>query len=191
MLPLDVLNRSFSTKLIASTVLIILIGALVSAAFFYSSVDQAMGETYDQKLMMLSLYKFEVIRQSSFIFAGFALAALIAVSVFGVVYTHKIVGPLVRTRIVARELAEGNFDVKVNFREGDAIQPLAATLTRFAQTYGGRYEMISNSAHDMYRNANELKELIQKGNLEGAAEARARIAERVDELSRVLGNIRV
>jgi methyl-accepting chemotaxis protein len=189
--PPDVLNKSFSVRLIAATVLIVIIGALVSAVLFYSSVSRDIGETYYQKLTMLSLYKFEVVKQSFYIFMGFAMAALIAISVFAVVYTHKIVGPLVRTRSVAREIAEGNFDVKIKFREDDAIQPVADTLTRFARAYGGRYEMISNSAHDMYRNATELKELIQAGDEGGAAAKRAMIEKNADELSRMLGNIKI
>jgi len=191
MRPVEVLNRSFSVRMVAMTVLIIVVGALVSAAFFYVNIDRDLGETYHQKLATLSLYKFEVMKQSFFIFAGFAILAFFGVAIFGILHTHKVVGPLVRTRVIAKEFAGGNFNVPVKFREGDAIQPVAESLDRFAKVYGGKYAQINDSVHEMQSEARELRELILKGDVEGAAAKRKKIADEVEKLNRALGGVKV
>lgn len=189
--PREVLNRQFSIRMIAVIVLFIISGALISAGFFYYYADRELGETYSQKIETLSLYRSEIIRQSLFIFLGFASVAVVGVAVFGTLYTHKIVGPLVRIRGIARELAAGNFDVRVKFREGDAIHPLAESLDNFAKVYGRKYEEINRGIHELHRNSTQLRDLIAKGDHEGAAVMRERIVEKARELNDILSGIKV
>ncbi|MBI5639648.1 MAG: hypothetical protein HZA17_04400 [Nitrospirae bacterium] len=191
MKPREVLNKKFSVSLIASIVLIIVAGVLLSAAYFYFHIDGVLGETYNEKLVVLSQYKFEIIRQSLYIFLGFFLVAIFCVACFGILHTHKIVGPLVRIRTVARELANKNFNVYIKFREGDAIHPMAESLDYFAKVYGKKYGDIGSGINELYNDACELRDLIKKGDAEGAAAKRARIAARTGELNRILSEIKV
>jgi len=189
--PLDVVHRSFPVKLVALTVLIVVLSALLSAGFFYFGARQGIGESYGQKIAMLSLYKTEVIRESIFIFLGFGLIAVFGVAVIGVLHTHKIVGPLVRTRNVARQLAEGNFDVTVRFREDDMIHSMADSLNNFARNYAGRYQLLRSGVQQMQRDALALRELIDAGDVQGAAATRMKMVERMQELNRILAEIKL
>ncbi len=189
--PLDVVHKSFSVRLVALTVLVVALSALLSAVFFYFSSGHGIGETYEQKIAQLSLYKFEVIRESAFIFIGFGLIAMFGIAVIGVLHTHKIVGPLVRTRMAARQLSEGKFDVAIRFREDDMIHTIADSLNNFARIYGSRYQQVRNGIQDMQRDALALRELIEAGNMEGAAATRLKMAEQMQELKKILAEIKV
>ena len=188
---IQAIRRTFSVKLVSITLLFVIISVLFSSAFFYSNMDRTVGDTYDQKIRMVSLYKFEIVKQSLFIFGGFAILAFFGIAVMGVLHTHKIVGPLVRTRMVARQFADGQFDVVVKFREGDAIQPIADSLNQFAKTYRGRYALMHDSIHEMYKDAEQMRDLFQTGDVEGAYAARARIVERTKEVNGMLSEIKL
>lgn len=189
--PLTIFNRSFTMKLISMSLFIVVVSALLTALFFYFTLDRGLGETYGEKIRMLSFYKFEMLRKSFFIFISFALISLIAIIVFGILYTHRITGPLYRTRIIAKEIADGKFDINVRFRENDAINPVAESLNRFARMYGERYSSIGNLVNELHNDAAELNGLIQKGDNAGAAARRATMAKRAEELKGILSNIKV
>lgn len=188
---LEVIHRSFSTKLVGLTVLIIILSTVLSAGFFYFTASRSIGESYEQKITTLSFYKTEAIRQSAFIFLGFSLIAALGIMVAGVFYTHKIVGPLVRTRMVARQLADGKFDVDVTFRSGDMIQGMADSLNHFARTYDARYQLVRNGIGEMHRDALALRGLIEAGDMEGAAAIRAKMAKRMQEINHMLGGVKI
>jgi signal transduction histidine kinase len=189
--PLDSVKGTFSVKLAALTVLFIILSLLLSSAFFYYNMDKGLGETYAEKVRLFSVYKFEIIKQSIFIFSGFALLAFFGIAASGVLQTHKVVGPLVRTRIVARQMSEGKFDVSVKFREDDAIHQLADSLNQFARSYEGRYAVLHSGVREMYQDAQEMRELLQRGDSEGARAIRMKIAKRTKELNEVLSGIKV
>jgi len=191
MQPLDTVRKSFAIKLVAATVFCVILSALLSAAFFYYRMDRSVGEIYEDKIRMLSLYKFEIVEQSLVIFGGFAFLALLGIAASGVLQTHKVVGPLVRTRIVAKQFADGKFDTVVKFREGDAIQPIADSLNNFARTYGERYAATNNCLQEMYQDVREMKDLLQKGDMDGASATRAKIVKKTMELDGMLSDIRL
>lgn len=188
---LEVIHRSFSTKLVGLIVLIIVLSTLLSVGFFYFSVDHSIGESYGQKISALSMYKVKVIRQSAFIFLGYSLIAALGIMAAGVFHTHKIVGPLARTRTVARQIAGGSFDVAVSFRSSDVIHSMADSLNRFAGAYGNRYQLVRDGIQEMHRDALVLRELIEAGDMEGAAAMRAKMAERMQEINRVLRAVKI
>ncbi|MDA8241705.1 MAG: hypothetical protein M0Z67_15230 [Nitrospiraceae bacterium] len=191
MRPSEVIKRTFSVRLVSVTVLCIVLSVVLSSLLFYYSMDRDIGETYGQKIRMLGFYKTELVTHSLFIFSGFALLAFFGISASGVLQTHRVVGPLVRTRLVAKQLADGKFDVTVRFRDGDAVPLIADSLNQFARAYGDRYAVLDNSIRDMYRDAVAMGELIQQGDIEGAFALRVRIVERMRELNSVLEGIKL
>ncbi len=188
---LQAIRRSFSVKLVSVTVLCIVLSVVLSSLFFCYGMDRSIGETYGEKIRMLGFYKTEVVTRSLFIFSGFGLLALFGISVSGILQTHKVVGPLVRTRFVARQLADGKFDVNVRFREGDAVPLIADSLNQFAGAYRERYAAMDNSISEMYQEAVAMGELVRKGDIEGARTVRVRIAERMYDLNKILEGIKV
>jgi len=57
------------------------------------------------------------------------LSAVFAV-VVGLLYSHRIAGPLYHLRRVLREMREGKLDREVHFRKGDEFQGLADEVTQ-------------------------------------------------------------
>ncbi len=163
----------------------------LSAFFFYLTVNQHLGETYAQKVQALSFYKFEIIRQSLLIFVGFGFIAFAGVIFFGILYTHRIAGPLFRIRMIARELAAGNFSQIAKFRKNDAIHSLAESVNHFSREQAKRRETLLNGIDELDEGTGVLKELIRKGDADGAMAARIKVAEKTEELNKMLSGIRV
>ena len=62
---------------------------------------------------------------------GIVLGILsIVLMIWGVIYTHRIIGPVYRTRILLRDAALGNIPAgKIKFRKNDKFKNLAEDLT--------------------------------------------------------------
>jgi methyl-accepting chemotaxis protein len=50
----------------------------------------------------------------------------------GIWLSHKIAGPLVRIHRAIAEMAQGNFDIRLTLRKGDAIHAVADEINRLA-----------------------------------------------------------
>ena len=50
----------------------------------------------------------------------------------GILLTHKVAGPLVRIHAGVAQMTEGNFDVHLKLRKGDALEDLAEAINRLA-----------------------------------------------------------
>jgi len=88
-----------------------------------------------------TLYTFELLSDpvtvSLFTTAGVIVAMellLLApvVIVTGILMTHKVAGPLVRIHAALAQMAEGNFDIHLTLRKGDALFELADSINRLA-----------------------------------------------------------
>lgn len=57
----------------------------------------------------------------------------------GVIWTHRIAGPLVRIMVAVEQMAHGNFDVHLNLRKHDGLQDLARDINRLAAYLRSRF----------------------------------------------------
>jgi methyl-accepting chemotaxis protein len=57
----------------------------------------------------------------------------IGVTLLGILYSHRIAGPLVRVKQYAATLGEGRFSERIGFRTKDVIHSLASVLNEMAE----------------------------------------------------------
>ena len=89
----------------------------------------------------VTLYSFELL-QETYLVALFntvswtvvlELIVLVPiVSWLGIRLTHKVAGPLVRIHAALSEMSQGNFDIHIRLRKGDALGELADDINRLA-----------------------------------------------------------
>jgi len=105
----------------------------------------AMGGVY--LALQVTLRTFELVRDpvsvSLFSTVGlFVALELLLISPLvawiGILLTHKVAGPLVRIHAAVAQMTEGNFDVRLKLRKGDALEDLAEAMNRLAASLRGR-----------------------------------------------------
>jgi methyl-accepting chemotaxis protein len=60
---------------------------------------------------------------------------------FGLIITHRMVGPVMVIRRKMEELSEGNFGVRVHLRKGDEFNDLAASFNSMAEKLEKRFKL--------------------------------------------------
>ena len=123
---------------------------IVNPPFQYRFVGAMLGFVFVLMLAILAgiyfalwgtLYTFELLHDpvtvSLFTMAGLAVALeLLLLAPFviwiGILMTHKVAGPLVRIYGALSQMAEGDFDVHLTLRKGDALIELADGINRLA-----------------------------------------------------------
>lgn len=86
-----------------------------------------------QKLGIVQYDVLEVFLPTISLLTLFELLALLPVVIVSVVYfTHKIAGPLVRIERELHNIAEGNFNIKINLRKDDELKHLASVVNHMA-----------------------------------------------------------
>jgi methyl-accepting chemotaxis protein len=191
MKPLNIVNTALRTKLIIAIILILAFVVLSSVGFFYYYTDQELGETYAQKVFALPQFKTIIVRNSLYIYTLFALVATVGIAVIVILYTHRIVGPLIRMERLMGQMSEGNFEEVVRFRKGDAVHPLADALQDVAIRYKERRGIIRDLIHEMHRDSIEMQELVKKGDIKAAEDKRQNIEKKAEDISKLLSDIKL
>lgn len=191
MKPLNIINTALRTKLIIAIILILAFVVLSSVGFFYYYTDQELGETYAQKVFALPQFKTIIVRNSLYIYTVFALVATVGIAAIVILYTHRIVGPLVRLKRLMGQMSEGNFEEVVRFRKGDAVHRLADALQDVAIRYKERRGIIRDLIHEMHRDSIEMQELVKKGDIKAAEDKRQNIEKKAEDISKLLSDIKL
>lgn len=153
--------------------------------------DKPFDESYSQIHHNLVFLKADILRKSLCLYIIFTALLLLQISIFGIFYSHKIAGPLVRVRHMAKQIADGDFNAKTRFRKDDAINPLADALNEMAASYNERYNRLGSCTDAMLEAVVELEKYTRENNPEMARRVIATITVKSDEINRILSDIKI
>ncbi|RJQ50265.1 MAG: methyl-accepting chemotaxis protein [Nitrospiraceae bacterium] len=188
---LNVINRRFRTSFIAILSLALMLALLISAVSFHSYTDKGLGENYGQKIYAIAGLKTTLVRDTLLIFIPPAVIALIFIIIAGILYSHRIAGPLVRIKAVARRISEGDLDLLVEFRKKDAIAPLADALNNMASKYRERFSALGRILDEMSGDAEEMRRAVERGDAAAAEAKRNDLVKKAEEINNMLSGIRL
>lgn len=122
-------NRGFQFRFVRAMLLVLLVMAVVAILGMYGALQLTIA-TYE-------------LRREAFVVALFNTVAWTVIVEFiilvpvvgwiGILLTHKVAGPLVRIRAALAEMIQGNFDIHLRLRKGDALTDLAEDVNRLAE----------------------------------------------------------
>lgn len=187
----DAMKRPFYTKVVAVFFLTVLAVALTTAVLFYRFIDRSLVDDYAGSLSLFAAYKEEMAAKSFYIYAGFSVAALIAVVGYGVYFSHKVAGPLVRVRRFAKEMGEGKSGLKVAFRKGDLIHPLAQSAERCAGWYDAKRSEVLHEVEDLRAAARGLEKALEGSDEEDVRRKTDEIARASKDLRQALSEVKL
>ena len=117
---------------------IFLIFSLLSALVIYERLHVPLSPHYGAAISLLTQAKESLIITSIEINFIFWILIAVGITLLGILYSHRIAGPLSRVRRYAAALGEGRFDQRISFREKDVLHTLSSTLNEVAEGYQGR-----------------------------------------------------
>ena len=184
-----ILEKNYLKKLILLVSAVILAGSALSSAYFIVQTHISLNTHYGAVLSIISDYKSGLIVKSFTINIFFFVLIIIGIVILGILYSHKITGPLQRIKLYTKTIGDGNLNAHVMFRAEDVIHPFAGSVNKLTESYSIRLEELASGTEKLREAAAELGSLIEKG--KETDDALRKIIKADDEIRKILEGIRV
>lgn len=83
--------------------------------------------------------------------------------ILGILYTHRICGPLKRVQIFAKAVSEGRLDTRLSFRGKDVIHPFGETFNNMTEAYSNMVRRLATETKELKAAVRELESLSEEG----------------------------
>ena len=144
-----VTEKGFKRRLVLIMLGIFLFFSLISALVLYRNLHVPLSPHYGATVSILTQVKDSLVTETIKINLIFYFLIAIGVTLLGIVYSHRIAGPLVRVKQYAAMLGEGRFDERISFREKDAIHKLAIELNEMAKECEDRTKLFVSELQEL------------------------------------------
>lgn len=145
----QVIPKSYLSGLIVKCGLLFAGGLLLTGAILYLTNHQPLGPSYQESFTRLAQIKAELLTKSIIIYCLLTTMILVGVIFITMIYSHRIVGPLVGIKRVVQAIASGDLSQKARLRQKDAIKPMAEALNTLSSTYTSKITLIDQHAKAM------------------------------------------
>ncbi len=172
----QIIDRSYRTGLITKCGLLFAAGLLLTGVLLYFSAHQPMGPSYQASFARLANLKHEILVKSIIIYFIVITLTIGGVIFTTVLYSHRVVGPLVGLTRIIKAITSGDFTIAARLRKDDAIASMADTLNNMRDTCRVRLQIINHQVE-------ELQVLLDNPN---AASLSAEIAKKAQNIKQQL-----
>ena len=162
--------------LLLTILVVFLFFSLMSALIIYERLHVDLSPHYGATISLLTQVKESLIVTSIKINLIFYLLIAIGVAALGIIYSHRIAGPLFRVRKYAAALGEGRFHERINFREKDALHGLSSVLNEMAERCQDRAELLTSQLRELQDGLSRL------GSLTDSSEEEVELIRRLRQL---------
>ncbi|MDA2910009.1 methyl-accepting chemotaxis protein [Nitrospiraceae bacterium AH_259_D15_M11_P09] len=94
------------------------------------------------------------------------IAVFVLLVIHLVVFSHRIVGPLVRFRMIFKAIAEGNLTVRSTIRKHDYLQKEADGIQEMVDSLRTKFKGIEEQSGEVREGVAELKRAVASGSVE-------------------------
>ncbi|MDP2107319.1 MAG: methyl-accepting chemotaxis protein [Desulfobulbaceae bacterium] len=131
----QVISRSYLSGLVIKCGLLFAGGLILTGLILYFTSHQPLGPSYQESFSRLSQFKEELLTKSIIIYCLLTTMILVGVIFITMIYSHRVVGPLVGIKRVVKAIASGDLSQKARLRKKDAIKPMAEALNTLIDIY--------------------------------------------------------
>jgi methyl-accepting chemotaxis protein len=185
----NIMTRGYLTRLVLLVLCIFIISSAVSAVFVYLNINRPLNTHYSAILLIIAEIKETLIIRTLKINVLFSIMIFIGIVVAGIIYTHRIAGPLFRIKLYAKAVSEGRLDTRVNFRKNDAIHSFAESVNHMTQSFNGRVTMLASEVRMLKAAVAEHQALMEED--KDTAVARQKISGLDNEIKKLLSAIKL
>ena len=139
--------------------LVIMGGIAVSAVILYLNIHQPLDTHYSAALSIMSDLKDTLITRSLIISAVLSFMMILGLLFLGILYTHRIAGPLYRVKVAAKSIGNGNLGDKIRLRRKDVIHSFAEHVNELTDSYSDKVTSLKSDVNQLKGAVNEAKTL--------------------------------
>ena len=176
-----VIDRGFTSKLVILVLLLFVVLSSLSGIVVYFRTYHELDQDYGSAISIISQVRDSLFIETIWINAFFYFLVLAGVVTIGIIYTHRIAGPLYRIRIFAKTVADGDMTSTLKFRKNDAIHPLADKLNNLVGNYRHRINSLEINLKKMKGEIEQLKS-SEKSELDSIQEIDRKIRHELEQL---------
>lgn len=187
--PTEVIRKGYLTRLVLLLICIFIIGTTVSAIYLYLDIYRSLDTHYSAILSIITEIKETLVIRTIKINAFFFLLISAGIVILGILYTHRIAGPLYRIKLYAKMVGEGRLDTDIKFRRKDVIHSFGESFNDMTKSYSDRLTVLISEIQQFKDAIAELKSLTEKG--EDTEIAMKRALEQDSRIKRLLNTIRL
>lgn len=142
----QVISRSYLNGLILKCGLFFAGGLLLTGIILYFSAHQPLGPSYQESFTRLAQLKKEMLIKSIIIYCLITALILAGVIFITLIYSHRVVGPLVGIKRVLKAISAGDLSQPARMRQKDAIKPMAEALNALIDSCKTKIQLIDQQA---------------------------------------------
>jgi len=161
--PTKIIGKGYLTRLLLFIFCIFIIGSSVSALYLYLDIYKPLSSHYSAVLSIITEIRDSLLIKSIKITAIFYLLILAGIVILGIIYSHRIAGPLYRIKLSAKSIGEGRLDTNIKFRRNDTIHSFANVFNEMTENYNDMVTMLNSEIQQLKVATTELKTLAEKG----------------------------
>ena len=177
----NIIAKSYLTGLIAKCGLLFAAGLLLTGVILYFSAHQPLGPSYQATFARLAQLKQEMLVKSIVIYCLLVFLVTAGVVFITVIYSHRVVGPMVGLTRVVNRIKAGELDQKAVLRKKDAIQPMAHAINNMMAALGGKVASVQ-------RETEALKVLV---NRDDPAASAGEVRKKAEEIKQTLATFKL
>ncbi len=138
--------------------------SLISGFILYKNLHTPLGPHFAAAHLNVTNLQDSLLIKNIVINLIFFCITALGVVFLGVLYSHKIAGPLIKVTKYAQMVGKGRFDQRISFRNKDAIHSLSAALNEMTQTYENKCIRLSSNLSQLEQNLKLIKEDREQNN---------------------------
>lgn len=168
--------------------LVILVIFSLASALLYLNIYEPLNTHYSAILSIVADLKETLLFTTLKISMLSSFLAAIGILCLGILYTHRIAGPLYRIKDAVKEIGKGNFETKLRLRSTDAIHHFAESINSMTERFSERIVALSESLDQLKGTVAEVKSPFGDGRdtesvLQEIREKNAEIRSRIDSIT--------
>ena len=161
--PEGILSSGYSGRLLLSVLCVFIAATLFSSIFFYIEVNRPLSTHYSAVVSILTDIHQTLMFETLKINTVFFILMFGGVMILGILYTHRIVGPLHRVKLSAKSVSRGKLDTKITFRNKDAIHAFGDAFNEMTENHSDRIKMLASEVKHLRTALTDLKSLTDEG----------------------------
>ncbi len=161
--------------------------SVLAAVYLYSDVSRPLSTHYSAIVSILNDMHETLIIKTLKINALFFVLTFAGILILGIMYTHRVCGPLHKVELCSKSVAEGKIDTKIKFRKKDAIHAFGDIFNEMTNNYSDKVKELNAEADQLKKTITDIRNLAEKGeSTEEDMERALEIDERIKELLKTI-----
>ncbi len=187
MKPEEIIHKKHPKRLFILLLGVIVLFTLSSAVYLYQDIYRPLITHYSAVVTIVTDIHDTLIERTLKINALFFIMITAGILILGILYTHRVCGPLKRVQIFAKAVSEGKMGTRMSFREKDAIHSFGDTFNKMTEAHSDKIRKLTSEFNVLGDAVKEIKSLSEdeKDVMDGVERA-SEIDKRIKEVLNTL-----